>query len=157
MFPAADPDVAGAVMPTFLEPGASFTYSPGIDLGVKVAYLAGVQSAEAIADYRYLYVNPSVGSSFELSRAVALALQAGYGFKIFNSGNEGRDNVHDVLFSVAAPIRPGGGTGYATPGLGVAWTNVEDVLDEDTGETAEERSFVDGWVVWGSLCLGMDL
>ena len=33
----------------------------------------------------------------------------------------------------------------------------EDVLDEETGEVAEERSSGDGFVVWGSLNLGIDL
>jgi hypothetical protein len=157
LYPAADPDVAGATMPTYLEPGVSFTYSPGIDLGIAVSYLAGVQEAESIADYRYLYLNPSVGKTFELSDEIGLELRAGYGFKYFNSGNEGRDNIHDVLVSAALPVNPGGGIAYATPGLAAAWTNIEDVFDEETGELDEEKSFGDGFVVWASLALGVDL
>jgi hypothetical protein len=157
LYPAADPAVAEATMPTYLEPGVAFTYASVVDLGVALSYLAGVQDTPSISDYRYLYINPRVGKSFELSDEVGLELAAGYGFKYFNTGNEGRDNIHDLLLSAALPVHPGGGIAYVTPGLAAAWTNIEEVPDGETEAVVVDGTFADGVVVWGSLAFGMDL
>lgn len=156
-YPAADPDVAGASVPTYLEPAIAFSYSTVVELGLSVSYLAGVQSADPIADYRYLYLNPTVSKSLEVTPEAGLELQVGYGFKYFNTGNAGRDNIHDLLLSAALPIHPGGGIAYLTPGIAAAWTNIEDVVDAESGEVVQAKSFGDGFALWASVALGVDL
>ena len=105
-YPAADRRVAGASVPTYLEPIVAFTASPGVDLGVQVTYFAGVQDAPGISGISYLYVNPSVGKSFELVEHIGLELLLGYGIKAFKEGNAGRSNVHDSAALRLAAHRP---------------------------------------------------
>ncbi|MBW2524117.1 MAG: hypothetical protein JRI23_08075 [Deltaproteobacteria bacterium] len=156
VYPAADPDVMGAAVPLYLEPSVGVTYSTAVDLGLSVHYLAGLQDQPSIWGYSYLYLHPTVGKSFDLNEHLALDLGLGYGFKLFNEGIEGRDNVHDVTVTGALPIQAGGPGAYVAPGLGLAWTNVEDVTD-DSGAVIDDKGFADGIAVWGSLNLGMDL
>ena len=42
-------------------------------------------------------------------------------------------------------------------GVGLAWTNVEDVTDEVTGQVVEDKTLADGWVLWAGINLGMDI
>jgi hypothetical protein len=156
-YPVADAAVIGASVPLYFEPAIAWTYATAVDLGLAVSYLAGVQNQPDIWGLSYLYLNPSVAKSLELSENLGLELGLGYGFKLFNEGIEGRDNVHDVTLTAALPVHPGGPTAYVAPGIGVAWTNVEDVTDDDSGEVLHDRNFADGFVTWVSLNLGMDI
>ncbi len=125
-------------------------------------HFAGVQDEPTIWGSSYLYVNPSLSKSWELDEHVGLDLALGYGLKVPNEGMEGRDNIHDVTFTAATPIHPGGPSAYVTPSVELAWTNVGDVTDEETGEVIDggaidERGVGDGFVLWAAVNLGLDI
>ncbi len=156
-YPAADPAVMGTTMPIYLDPMVAVSYPTAVDLRLVVSYFAGLQDEPYIWGISYLYLNPSVAKSLQLDDQVGLDLSLGYGLKVPNEGMEGRDNVHDITLTAATPIRPGSGGAYVTPGIGVAWTNIEDVTDEATGEVIDDKGFEDGFVLWASINLGMDI
>jgi len=144
LYPFADEDVTltrGA--PIWLEPGASITWSTAVDLGLTVTYMAGVQ--DAIAEYSYLYLSPTLGRSFELAEPLSLDLAASFGYKAWLRSDEKlQDNTFDVgvkagLTWCATDIF------YVTPAVGFAWTNLEGL------------GFADEFIVYGMLNVGVDL
>ncbi|MCK9461190.1 MAG: hypothetical protein M0R80_16305 [Proteobacteria bacterium] len=146
LYPFADEDVTltrGA--PIWLEPGASITWSTAVDLGLTVTYMAGVQ--DAIAEYSYLYLSPSVGRSFVLDEAETLSLDLGasFGYKAWLRADEKmQDNTFDV--GVKAGLTwYATGVFYLTPAVGFAWTNLEGL------------GFADQLIVYGMLNVGVDL
>jgi hypothetical protein len=156
LYPAASPDVMGSAVPVYLEPSLGVVYATAVDLGLTAYYFAGLQDQPGIWGFSYLYLNPTVGKSFEIDPHVGVDVALGYGFKLFNEGIEDRSNVHDITITGAWPIHPGGPGAYVTPGVGLAWTNVEDATDE-SGAVVDDKGFADGLAVWGSLNLGMDI
>jgi len=157
LYPAADPNVMGTSVPVYLDPVIAVSYPTAVDLRLAVSYFAGLQDEPTIWGISYLYVNPAVAKSLELGDRVGLDLSLGYGLKLPNEGMKGRDNVHDVTFTAALPIHPGGPTAYVAPSIGVAWTNVEDVTDDESGAVIDDQGFADGFVVWAALNLGLDI
>jgi hypothetical protein len=150
LYPAADKAVAGATLPAFLEPQVGLGWSGVVDVSLTVAYLLGVQQdVDAIRDCSYFYVSPKVSKSFALASWVGLDVALSYGVKVFQEGNEGRDNVHDLQLTAAAPISLWGPF-WLTPLVGVAWTNVEDA-------PGAPKDFGDGVVVWGGVTAGVSL
>ena len=143
-YPAADENVAGASVPSYLEPGVGFGYFGVLDVGINIAYFLGLQDEPGIRGISYLYINPYVGKSFDLDEHVGLVLGLGYGFKLFKEGNDGAANVHDVTLTIGVPIRPTE-IFYITPGVNLAWTNIP---SEDFGGEL---------VFWGGLNVGVDL
>lgn len=143
-YPAADENVAGASVPSYLEPGVGFGYFGVLDVGINIAYFLGLQDEPGIRGISYLYVNPYVGKSFDFNEHIGLTLGLGYGFKLWKEGNDGAANVHDVTLTIGVPIRPAE-LFYITPGVNFAWTNVP---SEDFGGEL---------VFWGGLNLGVDL
>lgn len=141
LYPAADEAVVGASFPAYIEPAARLTWSSVVDVSLGLAYFFGVQDQPAIRGISYLYLNPTVSKSFPLLPILSLDVKAGYGFKVFQEGNGGRSNVHDLLVGVALPIRPWGGL-YVTPAVSAAWTDVEG------------KAFAKEIVVWGGLNVG---
>ncbi|TNF37880.1 MAG: hypothetical protein EP329_01925 [Deltaproteobacteria bacterium] len=124
LYPGADPDVCGARDPLYLEPAASLSYATFVDVGLWIGYFWGVQDKPAIRGISYLYVNPSLSKSVPLGGPVALDVKLAYGFKLFQEGNDGMSNVHDLLLAARLPISLG--DRYTiTPGLATAWTNIE--------------------------------
>lgn len=141
LYPLADADVVGASFPVYLEPLVKLSYASVVDLALGVSYFLGIQDQPAIRGLSYLYLNPSVGKHLELGGAVGLDLKFAYGFKLFQEGNDGMSNVHDLLLAAALPISLGE-TYYLTPGLLLAWTNIEG------------KDFADGLAFVGTLNLG---
>lgn len=145
-YPGADEDLTGASVPMYLEPGANVSYSTVLDLGLNVSYFLGLQDEPGIRGISYLYINPTVGKSFELGSRVGLDVSAGYGFKLFKEGNDGAGNVHDVLLEIGVPISLNESFALS-PKVSSSWTNIEGAEDK----------FQDGIIVWGSLVLQMTL
>ncbi|MCP4604719.1 MAG: hypothetical protein GY847_30060, partial [Proteobacteria bacterium] len=71
-YPFADEDAAGTANPSFLEPLVGLTISDWVDIGINISYFVGLQ--DAVKDYRYLYINPSVGKGLELSDTFSMNL-----------------------------------------------------------------------------------
>jgi hypothetical protein len=144
MYPFADEAAAGTDgAPVWLEPGAWVTWSGAVDLGLTVTYMAGVQ--ETLADYRYLYLSPSIGRSLELADALSLELAGSFGSKLWSgAGSKLQDNTFDVTVKAALPWYATDAF-YVAPGVGVAWTNLAGL--GCGGEI----------VVWGALNVGVDL
>jgi uncharacterized protein (TIGR02001 family) len=152
-YPGAEEDIAGAKVPSYLEPGAGVCWSTVVDLGLNVSYFLGIQDEPGIRGISYLYLNPYVGKSFELSERFGLDLSLGYGFKLWKEGNDGASNVHDIIASVGLPIAISGGF-YVNPAVYFTWTNIEDV---DNGDgTITEYGFADEFIVYGAINVGID-
>jgi len=118
----ADPPGAGTRCPVYLEPAVGLTYNGPVEVGLAVAYFAGVQ--RVLSDYRYLYLNPHVGKTFQVRSTVALSIALSYGYKLFNDRHAVVDNVHDIRFDFELPIsslKPL----IITPGVHVGWTNLK--------------------------------
>jgi hypothetical protein len=141
-YPAADPDVAGASVPSYLEPYVGLTYAGVVDLGLLVAYNAGVQ--EALADRRYLYLAPSVSRGFELSPAASVHLSLTFGAKVFTQGLQVRDNSFDLLLAASAPLKLTDRVSIK-PGLNLGWTNMDG------------HSLGQELLVWFDLALTVDI
>ena len=164
-YPFADEDVAGTANPSFIEPLIGLTISPWIDISLNLSYFAGLQ--DAVEDYRYLYINPSLGKSFEFSDRWGMALGLSVGVKIFNDYDEMKDNVVDVGFDWSFPVTLAG-TFYVEPAVHLAWTNmysnimVSSGLDDNPAtpddESMEERepTFGDEFMVYFGMNLGAD-
>lgn len=141
IYPFASEAVAGTASPLYLEPGASITWSPGVDLGLSVAYTFGVQ--DALAGARYVYVRPTLGKTVALPAKFALSAAVGGGFKGYGDGGP-TDNVWDVSADLAVQKDFDGGF-YLRPGAHAVWTNLE-------GKTVAESSFA-----WFGLNAGVVL
>lgn len=144
IYPLATEAAAGANVPVYIEPGVGLSWSGPVDAGLFAAYFLGVQDHPGIRGISYLYVQPSVGKSLELSDAVGLDLGVSYGFKLWKGGNDGASNVHDVLVSAAVPISLPAGL-YLSPNVNGGWTNLVGM------------DFTDGLVVFGGINVGVDL
>jgi hypothetical protein len=141
-FPFASKEDAGTRVTSYLEPAVSASFATLLDLGLKVAYFAGLQ--EAVKDLRYLYLSPSVGKTLELHPRVALALGLGAGFKIYNDRDRMKDNVYDISFNFEFPVRLSASLAI-TPAMHMAWSNFEAL------RLGEE------YVIWGGITFGADL
>jgi hypothetical protein len=138
VYPFADREVAGTDAPTYLEPMAGVTWATAVDLGLAASLMTGLQ--DAIRPSTYLYLNPTVGRSFQLADAVSLDAGAGYGFKL----QRATDNVHDVAVNLGLTFVPAARLDV-TPGVHWAWTDIEG------------RAFADQQVVWGSVDVAVRL
>jgi hypothetical protein len=161
-YPAADEEAAGAAVPSYLEPGAALAVYPGVDLSLGISYFAAV--ADALADYRYLYLNPAVGKSFGLHERASLETKLSYGVKLYHPDSTLHDNRHDVQLTLGLPIDLGSGF-YLTPGFGAAWTDLagsipvvpqQQAVPDPTFARARPGAR-NGWVVWGGLNVGVDI
>lgn len=150
VYPLAVAEEAGVASPTYFEPVAGVAWAGPVDVGLKASYFAGVQPQ--LDAYRYLYLAPTVGKTFELSSRVGLGLSAAFGYKAFadNFAAASNGNRIDVALTVAAPIAVGDGF-YLKPALNAAWTDLE--RNPDGGVAA----FTDEAFVYGSLNAGVNL
>jgi hypothetical protein len=125
VYPMARADVAGTPVPVYLEPGLSASWSTVVDLSLAAAFLVGAQ--DALRSGRYVYVNPKIGKTIELTSILSLSGTLGYGVK----AQEATDNMHDVLAEVGVTLSPSE-LFYVTPAVHWAWTNLEhaDFVDE---------------------------
>ena len=136
IYPFAQKEVAGTAVPTYLEPGVSLVYSGPLDLALTALYLAGVQ--DALENGRYLYLNPTVGKTFDLGPVADLAMGVGFGFKVYNFPSKMPDNRFDIRFDWGVPLTLGGGL-TVTPGAHFGWTDLHG------------GALADGYLVWLSL------
>ncbi|MCP4678954.1 MAG: hypothetical protein GY854_26385 [Deltaproteobacteria bacterium] len=162
-YPFADEEAAGTNVPAYLEPSFKINVALFVDLGLSLSHFVGLQ--DAVKDYRYLYINPTIGKSFELHKIVSLELCLGYGRKLFNDPERMKDNVHDVLFTIALPIQMTD-TIYMTPRFGLAWTNVEPFYTDESRQKGYvptpngtqlakgEMKYPDQVAVYGGVNLG---
>ncbi len=147
LYPLADEEEAGVATPTYLEPAIGVSWAGPIDLGMKVSYFHGVQ--DELSAYRYLYLSPTVGKSFELTRHVGLGLALGLGYKQFTEV-AATENTLDLSMTAALPIAFDNGF-YVKPAIGGAWTNLEKNGD------GEEAGFAEEAFVFGALNVGLKL
>ena len=140
LYPLADPDVAGAPPPAYLEPRLGVVWSRGVDLGMTVAYYQGVAGLES--DH-YAYLSPAATHSRELTARATLDLGLALGFKA-PIGDAVGDGAFDATVDVGSSIAIGERYTLA-PAAHVAWTNFDGV------------SFGDEWVVWASVDLAASL
>ena len=141
-FPFAKKDVAGATLPSYLEPSVTVTWAGPVDLELKVLYFAGLQ--DAVKDWRYLYLRPRIGKTFSFNRWVGLATSLAFGYKLFNDRAKMTDNVYDIRFDWTLPLNVTDQF-YLAPGVHVAWTNLKGV---DSG---------DEFVIYGGMNVGVNL
>ncbi|MDD5306000.1 MAG: hypothetical protein PHU25_01640 [Deltaproteobacteria bacterium] len=144
LYPWADKSDVGAKCPVFLEPGAGLAWAGPVDLSLKVSYFLGLQDEPAIRGLSYLYVNPRVGKTFAFGERVKLSVGVGYGFKLWQEGNDGASNIHDVALDVSLPIDIAFGL-YVTPSVHTGWTNLV------------EKGLADELFVYGGLNVGVNL
>lgn len=142
LFPFAKKSVAGATMPTYLEPSLTVTWAGPVDLELKVLYFAGVQ--DAVKDWRYLYLRPRIGKTFTFNKWVGLATSLAFGYKLFNDRKKMTDNVYDIRFDWSLPINITDQF-YLSPAVHVAWSNFKGV---DSG---------DEFVIYGGMNVGVNL
>jgi len=120
----ADPPGAGTSCPVILEPAVGFSYAGPVEIGLSVAYFAGIQ--DAIEDFRYLYLNPYLSKTFAVRPTVGLRIALSYGYKLFNDRDKMVDNVHDIRFDFELPITTLGALAI-TPGIHLAWSNFKNL------------------------------
>lgn len=123
IYPAAKKDVAGTRVPLYLEPFVFAALAAALDVGVKVTYMHGVQ--EAVSAYRYVYFNPTLAKTFELSKRVSLTPSASFGYKLFTDRSTpvSDANTVDVLVGLALPVTLTDAL-YVKPSACWAWTNL---------------------------------
>jgi hypothetical protein len=117
----------------YLEPSATVTYSTDVDLRLGLFYYYGIQ--DAIEYDRYLYVNPAVDKSVELSEALSLDLTGAFGLKV-PTGDAAKaaydkTNTMDALVSAALSYSINDGMTVA-PKVNFAWTNIDRADFADT-------------------------
>ncbi|MCP4600171.1 MAG: hypothetical protein GY847_06490, partial [Proteobacteria bacterium] len=139
--------------------------SDWVDIGINISYFVGLQ--DAVKDYRYLYINPSVGKGLELSDTFSMNLALSFGYKLFNDRDKMVDNVFDLGFdwSVAIALTD---TFYVEPAMHIAWTNIDSQKQVDSGllddpETPDDESvtevkstFGDEFMVYAGVNVGAD-
>lgn len=135
VYPMARREAAGTPVPVYLEPGLSASWSTVVDLSLVTSFLVGVE--DALRSTRYVYVNPKIGKTIELTSALSLSAALGYGVK----AQAETDNMHDVLVDVGVTVSPTE-LFYVTPAVHWAWTNVDDT------------DFVDEQFAWVSTNIG---
>lgn len=141
-YPFASKEDAGTAVPSYLEPSVKASFATILDLGLQVAYFAGLQ--DAVKDLRYLYLSPSVGKTLELHPRVGLALGLGAGFKIYNDRDTMKDNVFDITFNCEFPVRLSDALAV-TPAMHMAWSDFEAL------RLGEE------YVIWGGITFGAQI
>lgn len=141
-FPFATRAAAGTTLPSSLEPSLTLAWAGPVDLELKVLYFASIQ--EVLKDYRYLYVRPRISKTFPINPTLGINLGLGFGYKLFNDFRKMKDNVYDVRADVGLPLQFGD-LFYLTPGVHLAWTNLEGV------RTRNE------FVAYGGLNVGVNL
>ncbi len=119
-YPAADFEEVGARLPMYVEPSLALAYATVVDLKLFTAWYAGVQNA--LMDERYLYLNPSVAKSLEVSEMVGVDLSLGYGYKIYTSDFEATENLHDINFTAGVPLSFVDGL-TVTPSASFVWSD----------------------------------
>jgi hypothetical protein len=124
----------------YLEPSATVTYSTDVDLRLGLFYYYGIQ--DAIEYDRYLYVNPAVDKSVELSEALSLDLTGAFGLKI-PTGEAAelvydKTNTMDALVSAALSYSINDAMTVA-PKVNFAWTNIDGA------------DFADSYMTYGGL------
>jgi len=126
IYPFAKKDAAGTRVPLYLEPFAFATLSSALDVGLKVTYFHGVQ--EAVKAYRYVYFNPSLAKTIELSKRVSFNPTASVGYKLFTDQSTpvSEANTVDVLVGAALPVTLSD-TFYLKPSVCWAWTNLPEI------------------------------
>jgi hypothetical protein len=117
----------------YLEPSATVTYSTDVDLRLGLFYYYGIQ--DAIEYDRYLYVNPAVDKSVELSEALSLDLTGALGLKV-PTGDAAKaaydkTNTMDALVSAALSYSINDGMTVA-PKVNFGWTNIDRADFADT-------------------------
>ena len=95
----------------------SATWSTVVDLSLSTSFFFGVQ--DALRAYRYVYVNPKVAKTLEITETVSLTASTGYGVK----AQAEPENMHDVLVEVGATLSPSE-LFYVMPSVHWAWTNL---------------------------------
>ena len=138
-YPFADSEAAGTRFPTYFEPTLTFAYATVVDLKFMGSWYAGLQ--DVLKDYRYVYLNPGVAKSFEVSDMVGVDLSLAYGYKIYTSDYEPEDNLHDINFTAGVPLALVEGL-TVTPSFSFAWS-----------DWAEHGSVM----TYGALNVGYDL
>jgi hypothetical protein len=143
---------------------AGISLATVVDIGLNLSYFAGLQ--DALSDYRYFYLNPTLGKSFELHEMVGLDVKLGYGYKFYDPDSAVNENFHDVLFTIGLPIYLPRNF-YVTPSFGMAWTDIRGGGEQPgttpylpTGGTAGTSGggeSPDEFVFWGGLNVGVDL
>jgi hypothetical protein len=148
LFPHCDKEITGTSNPTWIEPTFTANYSlSALDLGFFTSYFWGLQNEPGIRDGSYVYINPSIGKTLKLA-GKPVNLKLGYGYKIFDEGNTGRNNIHDIQFTVTTAFKVK--DWYIKPGAGISWTDMgKDVNDETI---PHEK----GLIVWTWLNIGTD-
>jgi hypothetical protein len=123
-YPFADEEDSGAKVPYYLEPLAALTWSGPVEIRIGISWYGYIP--ESIVSERYLYINPSLAKSFELSEQVGFDLSLGLGYKLRTSDASYMDNAFDVLLSLAFPVTLEYGI-YLTPTVAAGWTNLDDI------------------------------
>ncbi|MBM4354235.1 MAG: hypothetical protein FJ109_10645 [Deltaproteobacteria bacterium] len=151
MYPFADEEAADTTFPVYLDPFVALSWSGFVDARMCVWWYLGVQ--DALKDYRYIYLNPSVGKEFALTPDLTLGVELVAGYKTYTlyvgaNDEVPRDNLWDVLLKVGATYTFLDDF-YVTPSVSAGWTN----LDEK-GEDGKEPGFGDEYMVFGGLAVG---
>lgn len=120
-YPAADEDIAGTSVPSYLEPSLGVSFSSILDIGISVSYFLGLQ--DAVRDFSNLYISPFIAKSFTIHRQVGLDLAFSYGAKIWKDSDL-VDNTHDINIGIALPLKIAPYI-FLTPNINLAWTNLE--------------------------------
>ncbi len=132
---------AGTGCPAYIEPLFGIGYSGPIDLGLNLSYFAGLQSA--VEDYRYLYLNPSIGKTFSLHQQLDLSVAFSYGYKVFNDMDKMTDNVQDIRFDYELTWKVLDAFAI-TPNLHTGWSNFDSL------------SIGKEYMIYGGVRLGYD-
>jgi hypothetical protein len=143
-YPFAARAAAGVANPAYLEPRAAIGWSGPVDLGLQVSYFAGLE--DALAAYRYLYLQPTLEKAVELAPWAGLELSVGLGYKAFAEryATATNGNRVDVAASVALPIALGERY-YVKPAASAAWTDLD------------RTAFGDEAFVFGAVNVGANL
>ncbi len=119
-YPFADAEAAGTRFPVYFEPSLTFAYATVVDLKFMGSWYAGLQNA--LSDYRYVYLNPGVGKSLEVSDMVGVDLALAYGYKIYTSDLDQTENLHDINFTAGVPLALVDGL-TVTPSFTFVWSD----------------------------------
>lgn len=146
VYPFANEEAAGTATPMYIEPGAGISYLTGADLGLYVGYHRGLQTV--IEPASFVYINPSIGKTFPLSRGIGLALNASAGYKIFTDDPPNEDRAFDLGLhvSVAIPLS----NMYITPQLHAAYVTRDN-------EAVPNPQFRDSFIAWAGVHVGYDV
>jgi hypothetical protein len=141
MYPFADEEAAGTSFPVYLDPFLAVAWSGIVDARMCTWWYLGVQ--DVLKDYRYIYLNPSVGKAFDITPALAIGVEVAGGYKIYTSDAEFEDNLWDVLLKVGVTWTFLEDF-YLNPSISAGWTNLS------------EQGFGDEYMVFGGLAVGWE-